>query len=71
MATQEQEALKPKQAVKRNRRFSKEIIEETDKLATLRVKHTPHKGEKISDTIRLDRKVDKNQRWTDYNGRNL
>lgn len=66
-----EQEVKPKAPVKRNRRFSKEIIDESDKHVTLRVKHTPHKGEKISDTIRTDRKVDKSQRWTDFNGRNL
>jgi hypothetical protein len=49
---------------KRNRRFSKEIISESEQETVLSVKHTPHKGEKISNTIRKDHKFNPNQRFT-------
>jgi hypothetical protein len=56
---------------KRNRKFHKEIIEDSATALTLRVKHQPHKGEKISDTIRRDKKFNPRQRFTDLNGRLL
>lgn len=65
--TQEKPVVKPK----RNRRFQKEIINETASAQTLRVKHTPHKGEKISDTIRKDHKFNPKQRFADQSGRSL
>jgi hypothetical protein len=49
---------------KRNRRFSKEVISETEQEIVLSVKHTPHKGEKISNTVRKDHKFNPNQRFT-------
>ena len=61
-----QEVKKP--AV-RNRRFSKEVVKENEKELILKVKHTPYKGEKLSDTIRKDNKYDPAQRF--YAGRPL
>jgi hypothetical protein len=62
---QDKAPVKPK----RNRKFHKEILEDNDKAMTLRVKHQAYKGEKISDTIRKDKKFDPKQRLTDLNGR--
>lgn len=56
---------------KRNRKFHKVVLEETDTLLTLQVKHQPYKGEAISDTIRKDKKFNPRQRFTDLNGRLL
>lgn len=67
----EQESKPVAKPMKRNRRFAKEILSEDSKTMVLRVKHTPHKGEKISDTIRTDRKFDPKQRFTDQRGRTL
>lgn len=66
-----QEQAKPKQVEKRNRFFSKEILSEDSKQTVMKVKHIPHKGEKISDTIRTDRKHNPRQRLSDLNGRSL
>lgn len=48
----------------RNRKFSKRIVSETSTELVLEVKHTPHKGEKISNTTRKDHKFNPNQRYT-------
>jgi len=53
-----------KPPTKRNRKFSKRIVSETSTELVLEVKHTPHKGEKISNTTRKDHKFNPNQRYT-------
>ena len=55
------EVKKPK--AKRNRRFSKDVISESERALVLNVKHTPYKGEKLSDTVRKDNKFDPQQRF--------
>jgi hypothetical protein len=67
--SKQQEQPKQPAKAKRNRKFHKEILEDTDKHMTLKVKHQAYKGEKISDTIRKDKKFDPKQRRTDLNGR--
>lgn len=71
MADEKQAEEKPKPKAKRNRRFAKEVLSEDTKQVTMKVKHVAHKGEKISDTVRKDRKFDPRQRMTDLNGRFL
>lgn len=67
---QEQE-VKVVKKPKRNRRFHKEILADTATEMKLKIKHQPHKGEAISDTVRRDFKFNPKQRFTDLNGRTL
>lgn len=48
---------------KRNRRFSKIVISEDSKAVVLSVRHTPYKGEKLSNTKRTDHLFDPNQQF--------
>ena len=47
--------------VKKSRHMHREIIKETPTEVVTRIAHRAYKGEKISDTVRKDRKYDPNQ----------
>lgn len=70
----EQEKPQPEQPKKKNirrRGATKTVISENEKEVVMSVAHQSYKGEKISATIRRDRKFNPKQRVTDLNGRSL